>query len=190
MRIGGYAPTPELASILHALLTPGRKESYRDITPRAWIDRLGRASFDERGTAFEALCTDARLFEQVEAEVEQCLFGPPCAARFDAAMLILHQPRARARAQAFGVLIEHMADNHITDDAALAMRQLSRSPDEALPLVRAALPGRDEQQSRLLLHCMARFDPGYSKALQLKPEQLCSMGFYRGDMIADELAGH
>lgn len=184
VQLGGYSPTPELARILLGLLSPGPGESFVDVTPRPWIARVGRANLDERAAAFWALCTDAQLFRHVEAELEQRLGGVECAARFDAAFVIVQHPRARSRAQALAVLVEHLADNQLADDAALAMRQLARAPHESLPLVRAALPGRDPQQSRLLKHFLARFDPGHAAALALEPRELSSMGFYCGDMLA------
>lgn len=187
--IEGHLPTPELARILAGLLTPGPGESFQEITPRPWIASVGRANLDEQRCAFHALCTQAQLFQYVEAQLEQRLQGPACAARFDAAYVIVQHAQARSRAQALAVLVDHLADNHLKDDAAQAMRQLARAPDEALPWVRAALPGRDEQQSRLLRHFLARFEPEHPASLRLEPKLLSRMGFYCGDMLAGEFDG-
>jgi len=188
VRIDGHAPTPQLARILESLLTPAPGGSYGEITPRPWIARVGRANLDERGCAFWALCEDPRLFQHVELELEQRLQGPECAARFDAAFVIVQHAGARARAQAFRVLVDHLCDNRLSDDAALAMRELARAGDEGLAAVRAALPGRDEQQSRLLRHFLARFEPGHAAAQALEPKQLSAMGFDCGDMLAEQRA--
>ncbi len=185
----GHLSTPEVARILAGLLTQGAGESYTEITPRPWIARVGRANLDEKRCAFDALCTQAQLFQHVEAQLEQHLEGPTGAARFDAAFVIVQHAKARSRAQAFAVLVDHLADNQLADDAAQAMRQLARAPDEALPLIRAALPGRDEQQSRLLKHFLASFEPQNRAANRLEPRLLSSMGFFCGDMLADTIDG-
>lgn len=190
VRIGGYTPTPMLAGILLGALTPAGGGSYSEITPRPWIDRVGRAGFDERGAAFEAFCSDPSLFQQVELDLEQRLDGPLSAARFDAAYLIASHPGVRSRERAFEVLIEHLADNQLNDDAAQAMRLLARTPAETVYLACNALPGRDTQQTRLLRHFLARFDPENEAGLKLEPKQLSAMGFDCGDMLAEASADH
>ncbi len=189
MHTEGHLPTAELARILVGLLTPEPGGSFHEITPRPWISRMGRVNLDERRRAFDALCSDAQLFQHVEAQLEQRLQGPASAACFDAAFVIVQHAQPRSRARAFAVLVDHLADNRLADDAAQAMRQLARAPEETLPLVRAALPGHDEQQSQLLRHFLARFEPQNSSAQRLEPKLLSSMGFNCCDMLAGELDG-
>jgi len=177
------ACSPELARVLLGILTPPPGRRFFEASARPWHAGVGRAGVDERWVAFLALQRDARLFLHVQLELEERLRGDDPILRFDAARLVLAHPEARERAEAIRVLVEHLADNHIADDAAISMRYLGKLGREALPAVCAALPGRDEQSARLLAHFLAHVEPTHPSAHRLSPKEISRMGFPAGDML-------
>jgi len=186
---GGSDPSPALARELLALLTPAPGQRFRSITARPWIRSVGRANVDERRLAFDVLSGHPQLFAQVEVELEARLAGADPVLRFDAARIVLARPEARSRTAALDALLEHLADNDLDDDAALAMRLLGAQGRRALPNVHAALPGRDAQSASLLAHLLSYLDPRHPAAQRLRPKELVRLGFHTGDMLAELESG-
>jgi hypothetical protein len=182
--IGGHAETAVLAQALLDILTPPPGERFRQISARPWVYAAGRAGIDETRSAFLALEADAQLFAFVQHELVARVYSDDPVLRFDAARIVLAHPHAYGRPAAIATLVEHLADNDLRDDAAIAMRILGRLGFEALPAVYAALPGSDRQAAQLLAHLLAYVDPTHPGAHRLTPRELSRMGFPRGDMLA------
>ncbi|MBI5362929.1 MAG: hypothetical protein HZA53_07095 [Planctomycetes bacterium] len=182
--IGGHSRSAELAHALLAILTPRPGERFHAISARDWHCSVGRANVDERWAAFRGLESEPELFASVEDELSARLSSADAVLRFDAARIVLAHAGARARRQAIDVLVLHLADNALDDDAAIAMRRLGELGGEALPSVLLALPGRDEQSAKLLGHLLAYVEPSHHAARKLAPKELVRMGFHAGDMLA------
>ncbi|MBK7874621.1 MAG: hypothetical protein IPJ77_02540 [Planctomycetes bacterium] len=187
--IEGSPRSPALARELLAILTPEPGQRFHAVSARPWHASVGRANVDERWVAFRALEADAELFAHVERALEARLDGADPVQRFDAARLVLAHPNARSRRAALDVLVRHLEDNALSDDAAIAMRLLARAGAEALPSVLPAVPGRDEQSATLLAHLLSYLDPSHPAARRVAPKALARMGFRAGDMVAMELTG-
>ncbi len=104
----------------------------------------------------------------VPARLASLLDGSTTLGRFSAAVLLAPATSAAPvglRALAVGVLVEHLRDNDIADDAVLATAALVEAGPAARPALEDAAASEDAQQRRLAALILRRIiDPGASYA--------------------------
>lgn len=145
---------------------------------------------DNRELARHALRHDAALFRLAEAGLARALYAPEELTRAEAAWLLASHRSGLARTAVVNTLLEHLGDNEVQGDAALALRGLGCLGEEALPGIENAWPGSDTQQQMLLAHLLARLAPQHPGARRLAPEDFVRCGFERGDPLILEDQGY
>lgn len=128
---------------------------------------------------WRARCFCEALEPHVRQDLRELLFRPvppdeqPNEARFEAAW-ILTVAGAPWPEDAAAVLVEHLADNHISEDAVRAMYALKRLGPAALPALETARATSTDPQQRLAAQLVLAelHTPGSSRAYGLKAQRI------------------